>query len=104
MASASVEEAGAAAEYAAGIGAGRALTGSESLSGLEDAFRETHPSRLSLEVDDGVQVPVTVGDYNAHLIVEATQRIREYRESEKSAVRPVYNFGGDSPWSGAGDW
>jgi hypothetical protein len=70
---------------------------------LDDAWRELHPMPLNLEVDDGLSIPVLVDTHNANLILEATQKMREYREREKSSLPPVANFGSD-PFSGGSDW
>jgi hypothetical protein len=70
-------------------------------AGLLDTRREPQP-RLHLEVDEGVSVAVALNESPA-AILDATQRLRECRERERSAVPPVYNFGGESSWSGYGD-
>jgi len=64
---------------------------------------ESQPTPLALEVDEGLTVPVLLNEQNAGLILESTQRVREYREREKSSIPPVYNFGGEPHWSGGGD-
>jgi hypothetical protein len=56
--------------------------------------------RQSLEIDEGTTVPVSLSDRDPAIILEVTQRARELREREKSSVPPVYNFGGESSWSG----
>lgn len=73
--------------------------GSELTCGLDDDCRTIRPTRLEVEVDDGIVVPVVLDGRNALGVLEATQRLREYRERERASVRPVYNFGGDA-WSG----
>jgi hypothetical protein len=55
-----------------------------------------------LEVDDGLTVPVYLGEGNAALVLEATQRMREYREAEKRSLPPVANFGDSMGYGGDG--
>jgi hypothetical protein len=64
---------------------------------------DSQPTPLALEVDDGLTVSVLLNEQNAGLILETTQRAREYREREKSSIPPVYNFGGEPHWPGGGD-
>ena len=68
-----------------------------------DACLSTVPPFLCAEVDSGVCVPVALSERNAHLVMDLTHRLREYREREKSVVSPVYNFGGESVAAG-GSW
>jgi len=58
---------------------------------------------ISLEVDEGLTVAVLLNEQNAGSVLETTQRMREYREREKSSIPPVYNFGTDSHGPGGGD-
>lgn len=67
--------------------------------GLLDAQRELQ-TRVQLEVDEGLSVPVSPTEQNVGALLDVTQRLREYRERERASVLPVYNFGGDSVWSG----
>lgn len=67
--------------------------------GLLDAQRDLR-TRVYLEVDEGLSVPVAPAEQSVGAILDVTQRVRESRERERSALPPVYNFGGDSFWSG----
>jgi hypothetical protein len=71
-------------------------------AGLDDVCRELQQTRLTVEVDDGINIPVVLSEQNAGMIVEATHRTREYREQEKQSLRPVYNFGNEGSWGGDG--
>ena len=74
-------------------------------SELADPYFTTEPTRMSLELDDTFQVPVTFNEQTAASVLEATQRAREYREREKRSIPPVYNFGSDNAsWSSGADW
>jgi len=72
------------------------------MTGVCEALRQP----LLLSVDEGPQVPVSLSEQPPGAILELTQRVREARERERSAVPPVYNFGGaESTWSGSGgEW
>ena len=70
---------------------------------LEDACREMQQTRMSLQVDDDLTVPIILTDQNANAIVELTQRAREHRERERSSIPPVYDFGRDASWPGGGE-
>jgi hypothetical protein len=61
------------------------------------------PAALPIQVDDTVQILIALSERNTHLVLDATERAREYREREKSSLAPVYNFGAEPTWSG-GDW
>lgn len=75
-------------------------------SELDDPYFMAQPTRMSLELDDAIQMPVVFNEQTAATVLEVTQRAREYREREKRSVPPVYNFGSDNAtWSGGGaDW
>jgi hypothetical protein len=54
---------------------------------------EAAPAAVPLEVDDGFVVAVPISGRAPLLTLEATQRIRECREHDRAAARPVYDFG-----------
>jgi hypothetical protein len=58
-----------------------------------EAAEEARPTLL-LAVDAGPRVAVCLSDQPPGAILEVTQRVREARDRERSAVPPVYNFGG----------
>ena len=59
-------------------------------------------TRLDVEVEDGIAIAVALNESNSAAVLEATQRLREYRERERVSVPPTYNFGGDGAWGN--DW
>lgn len=71
-----------------------------------DGYLQACRQRLSLEVDDGLLVPVLLDDQNAARVLETTQCLREQREREKATLAPVLDFG--APAAGAAgaaaDW
>jgi hypothetical protein len=73
---------------------------------FDDPCFMAQPTRMSLELDDALNVPVSFNEQTAAIVLERTQRAREYREREKRSIPPVYNFGSDNGnWSGGGaDW
>ena len=73
--------------------------GRDSLTDLADPYYMAREVRVSMQLDDASAVPVAINEQNAAVIVEATQRVREYRERERASLPPVYNFG-ESAWSG----
>ena len=73
---------------------------SEASGSLTDPLFISREVRLNMEVDDAAVAQLRVTEQNAAAMVEATQRLRDYHERERSSVRPVYNFGGESFWSG----
>jgi hypothetical protein len=75
----------------------------EAGSGLGDAYANLQQTRLDVEVEDGIAIQVALNDSNSAAVLDATQRLREYRERERLSVPPTYNFGGDVSWGG-GDW
>jgi len=87
-----VEDAAAEAQLYA------ATASSTAWDGLLEAQRELQ-TRVQLEVDEGLSVPVSPTEQNVGALLDVTQRLREYRERERASVLPVYNFGGESAWS-----
>lgn len=81
---------------------GGAAPGTAAALAPDETYRILSQVTVRVELDDGLTVPVELDDHNAALIVEATQRLREYREREKASVPPVQDFG-EPAWS-ASEW
>jgi hypothetical protein len=67
----------------------------DSLEGFADACRDLQ-TPLTLQVEDGVGVPVVLTSQNAAAVLEATQRFRELRERDRASLPPVADFGGEA--------
>jgi hypothetical protein len=74
----------------------------DALDAMDSVCRDLRES-LDVEIDEGTAASVPFTDRDPARTLEVTQRARELRERERSSVRPVYNFGGESSWSG-GEW
>lgn len=75
----------------------------EGAAGVGDPLCIFHETRLNMEVEDAIRTPVALTEANAAAVLDSTQRLREYREREKASLRPIYNFGNESCWSGGGE-
>lgn len=69
-----------------------------------EAFRGLHTVRMDLDLEDGFSASLSLDDAGLGVLLETTQRAKDYRELERRSVPAVYNFGREQTWSGGSDW
>ncbi|MBM3459262.1 MAG: hypothetical protein FJX77_12100 [Armatimonadetes bacterium] len=76
----------------------------EAAAGLpaDDFGQSLQHTRVLLQIEEDQTLSVLLDGQNIPLVLEATQKIREFRERERSGYRPVLNFGetGGAAWEG----